>query len=252
LGFYSKCFGEKNVSVLKDSSEVNVESLDSTKAYIQITYVEPYFYDYEDRVKKSYFERNFNMDKFVYATPFTEDGKAHGEIKDQFKRKTYLQVSNSFPYVKTRVNVVRKWERVLTPLESACEDIKRKTSDLLRAVNMKPPDSRMLQINLQGAVLTAVNQGPMEVANTFLGEVPEDLVKCIHLNEMRLAFKKFLHVCSVALKANKKLIKSDQLEYQREMDRNYHKMSEQLRPLLANRKVVEKIQECHHKLLQCK
>ena len=102
-----------------------MESLDSTKAYIQITYVEPYFYDYEDRVKKSYFERqltrfrkkiylqqilfrNFNMDKFVYATPFTEDGKAHGEIKDQFKRKTYLQVSNSFPYVKTRVNVVRK------------------------------------------------------------------------------------------------------------------------------------------------
>jgi len=50
------------------------------------------------------------------------------------------------------------WEAVLSPLESACEDVKKKTSQLLKAVELNPPDLRMLQVNLQGAVLTAVNQ----------------------------------------------------------------------------------------------
>ena len=104
------------------------------------------------------FGRNFGIKKFVYATPFTKDGKAHGEMREQFKRKTFLQVSHTFPYVKTRVNVVRRWEAVLSPLESACEDVKKKTSDLHKAVNLQPPDVRMLQVNLQGAVLTSVNQ----------------------------------------------------------------------------------------------
>merc|ERR1719414_1997041 len=95
-------------------------------------------------------------------------------MKEQFKRKTYLKVSNAFPYVKTRLAVVKKWEKVLSPLESACEDVKRKTNELLKAVHLQPPDVRMLQVNLQGAVLTAVNQGPMEVANNFLTEIPEE------------------------------------------------------------------------------
>ncbi len=54
-----------------------------------------------------------------------------------------------------------------------------------------------------------------------------------------------LQRCHLALKANKKLIKSDQQEYHKEMERNYHKMSEQLRPLVADRKVVSNIQKLH-------
>ena len=51
-----------------------------------------------------------------------------------------------------------RWEKVLSPLESACEDVKKKTADLHKAVSLEPPDVRMLQVNLQGAVLTSVNQ----------------------------------------------------------------------------------------------
>ena len=54
------------------------------------------------------FFRNYNVNMFMYATPFTKNGKAHGEMKEQFKRKTYLKVSNAFPYVKTRLAVVKK------------------------------------------------------------------------------------------------------------------------------------------------
>ena len=43
--------------MLKDSSAVNVDQLDESKAYIQITYVEPYFHAYEDEKRTTYFER---------------------------------------------------------------------------------------------------------------------------------------------------------------------------------------------------
>ena len=54
--------------------------------------------------------------------------------------------------------ILFRWETVLSPLQSACEDVKKKTADLHRSVNLHPPDVRMLQVNLQGAVLTSVNQ----------------------------------------------------------------------------------------------
>ena len=44
----------------------------------------------------------------MYVTPFTPSGKAHGELVTQYKRKTILTAANSFPYVKTRINVVHR------------------------------------------------------------------------------------------------------------------------------------------------
>ena len=45
-------------------------------------------------------------DRFIFATPFTPDGNPHGELHEQFKRKTMLTTANHFPYVKTRIQVV--------------------------------------------------------------------------------------------------------------------------------------------------
>ena len=44
--------------------------------------------------------------RFIFATPFTPDGNPHGELHEQFKRKTILTTSNHFPYIKTRIQVV--------------------------------------------------------------------------------------------------------------------------------------------------
>ena len=44
----------------------------------------------------------------MYATPFTLDGRAHGELHEQYKRKTVLTTSHAFPYVKTRLGVVNR------------------------------------------------------------------------------------------------------------------------------------------------
>lgn len=56
----------------------------------------------------------------MYCTPFTLDGRAHGELHEQFKRKTILTTSHAFPYIKTRINVIHKEEvSLVLPLYSA-------------------------------------------------------------------------------------------------------------------------------------
>ena len=92
-----------------DSKPVEVEKLNKKKAYIQITYVEPFFDSYEARKRVTSFEKNFNIKEFIFSTPFTPDGNPHGELKDQYKRKTILETEKHFPYVKTRIEVSSIW-----------------------------------------------------------------------------------------------------------------------------------------------
>ncbi|KAF4021728.1 hypothetical protein G4228_013840, partial [Cervus hanglu yarkandensis] len=189
-GFYGERFGEDVVEVIKDSNPVDKCKLDPNKAYIQITYVEPYFDTYEMKDRITYFDKNYNLRRFMYCTPFTLDGRAHGELHEQFKRKTILTTSHAFPYIKTRVNVTHKEE------------------------------------------------GPLEVAQVFLSEIPSDPKLFRHHNKLRLCFKDFTKRCEDALRKNKSLIGPDQKEYQRELERNYHRLKEALQPLI-NRKIPQ-------------
>ncbi|CAG9827394.1 unnamed protein product [Diabrotica balteata] len=228
--FYSERFGADNVIIIKDSNIVDISSLNPDKAYIQITYVEPYFEQYELRYRQTHFDKNFNIKRFVYATPFTMTGKAHGELKEQYKRKTILTTAVHFPYVKTRIQVVSRSQITLTPIEVAIEDIQKKTLELAHATNQEPPDPKILQMVLQGCIGTTVNQGPLEMATTFLPSDGKALTK--HQNKLRLCFKDFSKKCHDALKKNKNLIGPDQRDYQRELDRNYKRFIEKLQPLV--------------------
>ncbi|XP_063795283.1 dedicator of cytokinesis protein 7 isoform X11 [Pseudophryne corroboree] len=237
-GFYGERFGEDVLEVIKDSNPVDKCKLDSNKAFIQITYVEPYFDTYEMKDRITYFDKNYNLRRFMYCTPFTLDGRAHGELHEQFKRKTILTTSHAFPYIKTRINVIHKEEVILTPIEVAIEDMQKKTQELAFATHQDPADPKMLQMVLQGSVGTTVNQGPLEVAQVFLSEIPNDPKLFRHHNKLRLCFKDFTKRCEDALRKNKSLIGPDQKEYQRELERNYHRLKEALQPLI-NRKIPQ-------------
>ena len=62
--FYSERFGPSAVEVIKDSNSVNREKLDVDKAYIQVTYVEPYFDYHEYLQRPTHFDRNYNIRKY--------------------------------------------------------------------------------------------------------------------------------------------------------------------------------------------
>ncbi|XP_005999457.1 dedicator of cytokinesis protein 8 isoform X2 [Latimeria chalumnae] len=237
-GFYGQCFGEESVEVIKDSTPVDNTKLDPSKAYIQITFVEPYFDEYEMKDRITYFEKNFNLRRFMYTTPFTLDGRPRGDLKDQYKRKTILTTMHAFPYIKTRINVIQKEEFILTPIEVAIEDMQKKTLELAVATSQEPPDAKLLQMVLQGSVGATVNQGPLEVAQVFLAEIPVDPKLFRHHNKLRLCFKEFIMRCGEAVEKNKRLITVDQKEYQQELKKNYNKLKENLRPMIE-RKIPE-------------
>ncbi|KAH1176526.1 hypothetical protein KIL84_021260 [Mauremys mutica] len=233
--FYAERFGDDLVEIIKDSNPVDKGKLDPNKAYIQLTYVEPFFDTYELKERVTYFEKNYGLRCFLFCTPFTRDGRAHGELHKQHKRKTLLTTSHAFPYIRTRLPVVHKEEIILTPIEVAIEDMQKKMQELAFATHQEPADAKMLQMVLQGCVGTTVNQGPLEVAQVFLAEIPDDPRLYRHHNKLRLCFRDFTKRCEDALRKNKSLIGPDQREYHRELERNYLRLRESLLPLLSRR-----------------
>lgn len=239
--FYASIFGAENVEVIKDSNPVDITKLDPDKAYIQITYVEPYFDSWELESRHTSFERNFGIKRFIYSTPFTFDGRAHGQLYEQCKRKTILTTTHAFPYVKTRIQVQNRHQLVLSPIEVAIEDVQKKTNELFVAVNQEPVDPKILQMVLQGCVGTTVNQGPAEIAFVFLSDEPNMPANCqrpppVHKQKLRKAFKDFSTRCGEALTKNRQLVNGheQQIEYHKELERNFYKFTERLAPLMGN------------------
>lgn len=60
--------GENNVVIIKDSNRVSPDKLDPTKAYIQITYAEPYFDDYEMSDRVTSYDKTANVREFTNRT----------------------------------------------------------------------------------------------------------------------------------------------------------------------------------------
>ena len=59
--FYEDKFGAGVAEVIKDSNAVEQDRLDPDKAYIQLTFVDPYFDEYELKDRITYFDKNNNL-----------------------------------------------------------------------------------------------------------------------------------------------------------------------------------------------
>ncbi|KAL2096343.1 hypothetical protein ACEWY4_008491 [Coilia grayii] len=232
LKLYSDKFGADNVKMIQDSNKVNPKELDSRYAYIQVTYVVPYFDQKEQQDKRTDLERHHNINRFVFETPFTLSGKKHGDVEEQCKRRTILTTSSSFPYLKKRIQVVEQQSAEMNPLEVAIDEMSRKVSELNQLCGMGEVDMIRLQLKLQGSVSVKVNAGPMAYARAFLEEknakkYPDNQVKLL-----KEIFRQFADACGQALDVNERLIKEDQLEYQEEMRAHYKDMLSELSAIM--------------------
>uniref|UniRef100_A0A8C1R9J2 Dedicator of cytokinesis 10 n=1 Tax=Cyprinus carpio TaxID=7962 RepID=A0A8C1R9J2_CYPCA len=237
LKLYSDKFGADNVKMIQDSNKVNPKDLDPRFAYIQVTYVVPYFNEKELLEKKTDFERHHNISRFVFETPFTLSGKKHGDVEEQCKRKTILTTSSSFPFLKKRIEVVEQQSTEMNPIEVAIDEMSRKVSELNQLCGMAEVDMIRLQLKLQGSVSVKVNAGPMAYARAFLEEknakkYPDNQVKLL-----KEIFRQFADACGQALKVNERLIKEDQLEYQEEMKAHYKDMLTELSAIMNEQNV---------------
>ncbi|XP_035917341.1 dedicator of cytokinesis protein 11 isoform X2 [Anopheles stephensi] len=231
---YRDKFGADNVKILMDSAPVDQSTLDPKIAYIQVTHVTPYYCKDELEMRPTEFEQNHDVDTFMYETPFTASGSAHGAVEDQWKRRTVLTTLHSFPYVLKRIPVRDRQSQELSPIEVAIDEMQTKIAELEEIV-MGPIDLKKLQLRLQGSVAVTVNAGPLAYATAFLDpaktiskKYPLDKVE-----DLKEVFRDFIKICYTVLQINANLISSDQREYHNALKENYENLCSALSDLLG-------------------
>ncbi|XP_047699119.1 dedicator of cytokinesis protein 11 isoform X3 [Prionailurus viverrinus] len=229
---YGEKFGTENVKIIQDSDKVNAKDLDPKYAHIQVTYVKPYFDDKELTERKTEFERNHNINRFVFEAPYTLSGKKQGCIEEQCKRRTILTTSNSFPYVKKRIPINYEQQIHLKPIDVATDEIKDKTAELKKLCSSADVDMIQLQLKLQGCVSVQVNAGPLAYARAFLNDSQASKYPPKKVNELKDMFRKFIQACSIALELNERLIKEDQIEYHEGLKSNFRDMVKELSDII--------------------
>lgn len=71
---------------------------------------------------------------------------------------TYMSSKLKFTWTHIISCTTYVWQVILSPIEVAIEDIQKKTKELTIAMTAEPPDTKMLQMVLQGCIGTTVNQ----------------------------------------------------------------------------------------------
>ncbi|XP_077199950.1 dedicator of cytokinesis protein 9 isoform X8 [Paroedura picta] len=236
---YSDKFGSENVRMIQDSGKVNPKDLDSKYAYIQVTHVVPYFEEKELQERKTEFERNHNIRRFMFEMPFTQMGKRRGGVEEQCKRRTILTAIHCFPYVKKRIPIMYQHHTDLNPIEVAIDEMSKKVAELRQLCSSTEVDMIKLQLKLQGSVSVQVNAGPLAYARAFLDDTntkryPDNKVKLL-----KEVFRQFVEACGQALEVNERLIKEDQIEYQEEMKANYREMAKELSEIMHEQVCTE-------------
>ncbi|XP_075429268.1 dedicator of cytokinesis protein 11 isoform X3 [Ascaphus truei] len=229
---YGEKFGTDTVRIIQDSNKVNVKDLDIKFAHIQITYVKPYLEEPELSERKTDFEKNHNISRFVFETPYTLSGKKHGCVEEQCKKRTILTTSNTFPYVKKRIPVIYEHQIDLKPVDVGIDEIKDKTAELQKICSSVDVDMIQLQLKLQGCVSVQVNAGPLAYARAFLDDSRSSKYPSKKIKELTEIFKQFIQACSIALDLNERLIKEDQLEYQEGLKSNFREMVKELSDII--------------------
>uniref|UniRef100_A0A7N6A5I7 Dedicator of cytokinesis 11 n=1 Tax=Anabas testudineus TaxID=64144 RepID=A0A7N6A5I7_ANATE len=232
LTLYGEKFGPENVKIIQDSNKVNPKDLDSRFAYVQVTFVKPYFEEKEAPERKTDFEKCHNINRFVFETPYTLSGKKHGGVEEQCKRRTVLTTANTFPYVKKRVEVMGEKHLELKPVDVAIDEMKARTAELIKLCSSQEVDMIQLQLKLQGCVSVQVNAGPMAYARAFLDDSKSNQSGNKKVKDLKEIFRRFVEACSMALDINERLIKEDQVEYHEGLKSNFKEMVKELSEII--------------------
>lgn len=91
---------------------MDTSKLDNQKIYIQITSLSPYISETTPLTRKTFFERNTNINQFYFETPYkinenVEDSLA---LVNRYKKKTILTIEHHYPYVLTRLPIIAEEE----------------------------------------------------------------------------------------------------------------------------------------------
>jgi hypothetical protein len=216
---YERKFGKV---VMLPNKDIKPEELDANVCHIQLGAVDIMPPENESVTPvKSVYKQYFNINRFVMEQPFTKGGKAQGEIEDQYIRRTIFSTECSFPYVKKRVPVMSKETKELSPIESAAMLIEKKIRALKTELDSATPNTKILQRELQGSLLTQVNAGPLAVAQIFLNDAAADKFPRQHRANLADLLMEFERLLGFGVRLNKSLIHDDMIPLQEGLENGY-------------------------------
>eukprot|EP00474_Spongospora_subterranea_P002545 CRZ03003.1 hypothetical protein [Spongospora subterranea] len=158
------------IRIWPDSGPIDRSKIAPNENVIQVTYVQPVP---EDPTASSFLDKNTNVNKFMFSTPFTVGDAGTGHAADvtmQQKRNTVLTVAKTFPTLVTRQSIVDIHEVILSPVQSATENIAMRVTKLQDVIDEKDDiDKKVLTSLLQGSVMLQVHGGTKEIALAFFG-----------------------------------------------------------------------------------
>jgi len=134
----------------------------------------------------------------------------------------------------------KKKTEKLGPLDCALDLIDSRNEDIKRELQLRPPNTKTLQIVLSGSIMTTVNAGPKAIMQYFFGPAsgtssvssagasstidsndPEKILR------LRLKLSEFVRKCDFALRLNRQLIGEDQKGYQKAMEEHFNLLKQE-------------------------
>jgi hypothetical protein len=192
--------------------------------YIQIVSVNPIWVPSKFREKKTPtpFDKQHMVDHFGFEAPFAPNGgKISEDVDKQWKRRTIYIVPKYYPAVLRRLRVKEVRYDDLEPLGCAIDLLESRINAIETELSIRPPNTKTLQIVLQGSIMLQVNAGPLAIVKVFLANA--DTFNPHKIAVLKERMEKFVNRCEFALKMNEKLIGEDQRAYQEAMTEAFYK-----------------------------
>ena len=203
---WAQKYGAAKVKYIPFSAKFDRAALQPGIMHIQIASVEPHLVDASSRVTP--FELKNNVSAFMIENPLVRPGGNRDLPEDNGKVKTFFETEHPFPFVVKRIPVVKSWQVELSPIEAATELLEDRILKLRLEVEAASPNSKTLQIVLQGSVATTVNAGPLAIIKSFLGNPsghpPAQIAK------LKQTVVELLQMCSRGLERNNAIIEPQQ------------------------------------------
>lgn len=198
-----------------DNRAIKVEELDPKKAYYQVAAVKPY----TEKGTKSIFEQHFAINKFIFESVYEKTQK----------KKTIFSTEKFFPYSKTRLPIVSKEDIVLSPIESAIENLRERSDAVTAEMQSNPPNINRLQQIIQGSVVPTVNEGPLGICNDFLAADKVDQFDPNHILDLKENLSRLIKQCGFAIKLLARLITDESKPLQDVFEKKYEELKVTLR-----------------------
>jgi len=175
---FNEMYKDISFTYLPNTSVVDPSKLEKDKNYIQVGAVQPFFGDHDSKnsdnsgaapVPSSNNVAYTNAIKeFIMSMPFTKTGKAQGDVADQWLKKIRLRTNGAFPYMLKRLCVSKQEQTDVPPVRNAIDLISDRVTALQMELNGKTINTKTLLSLLHGALLAAVNVGPLAIGRVFI------------------------------------------------------------------------------------